>query len=55
MAQIDTNEGDGEQNELIQWLTDNRLLKAKEKFLEYQVSMEDLKSIDLKHDLTLRL
>ena len=54
MAQVETNEGwNGEDNELLQWLKEHKLQKAKEKFIEYEISMDDLKSIDLKHDLTL--
>ena len=51
MAQNDTNEGD-EDNKLIEWLTSNRLLKVKEKFIDYQVSMNDLKTMDLDTHLT---
>ena len=47
MAQIDANEGNGEENELMEWL------KSKEKFLDYQVSMDDLRTLDLKKDLEL--
>ncbi len=51
--QVDTNEGSGEHDELMRWLSDNKLLKAKQQFLEYDVSMDDLKSIDLQNDLKL--
>eukprot|EP01084_Bolivina_argentea_P022863 42521_1 len=49
--EVDTNEGAGENDVLMQWLTDNKLLKAKQQFIEYDVSMDDLKSIDIKNDL----
>eukprot|EP01084_Bolivina_argentea_P167729 291039_1 len=49
--QVDTNEGVGENDELMKWLADNKLLKAKQQFIEYDVSMDDLKCIDIKNDL----
>ena len=53
MAQVELNEGNGEDNELMEWLEENKLLKAKQQFIEYEITMDDLKSLDLKHDLTL--
>ena len=54
MAQVETNERvNDEDNELIKWLKNNRLLKVKQKFIDYEVELEDLKVIDLKHDLKL--
>ena len=47
MAQIDTNEGDGEDNQLLEWLRTNKLLKAKEKIIEYEVTLDELKEYNL--------
>ena len=49
MAQIDTNEGSGEDNELIKWLERNKLLKAKEQFIEFEVSMDDMRQFEDQH------
>ncbi len=40
-----------EHGELMQWLTDNKLLKAKQQFIGWDVSMDDLKSIDFQNDV----
>eukprot|EP01084_Bolivina_argentea_P159335 277500_1 len=51
-AQPYTNEGaTGENDELLQWLKDNRLLKSRKEFIENDVTLDDLKAIDLKLDL----
>ena len=53
MAQIDTNEGlnDGVDYDLTQWLKKNKLERVKEKFVEYEISMDELKSVDINCDL----
>ena len=53
MAQIVTNEGlnDGEDNKLAEWLKKNKLERVKEKFDEYQISIDELKSVDINCDL----
>ena len=55
MSQLETNEGvnDNEDNKMIKWLTENRLLKIKEKFINNDISLDDLKALDLKIDLKL--
>eukprot|EP01084_Bolivina_argentea_P210609 358410_1 len=50
--QVDTNEGAGENDELMDFLSKNRLLKAKQQFIDYEVTMDDLKAVDVKHELS---
>eukprot|EP01084_Bolivina_argentea_P119515 211884_1 len=45
MAQLETNEGSGEDDELMQWLTNNRLLMIKEKCKSLQVSIDDIREL----------
>ena len=56
MAQsyVETNEGavnDGEDNELMSWLKTNKLLNVKQKFIDQDITIDDLKSLDIKNDL----
>ena len=49
MALVDTNEGRGEDNELTEWLEKNRLTMAKNQFLKFEVSIQDLVQLEDKH------
>eukprot|EP01084_Bolivina_argentea_P008329 15607_1 len=49
MSQIQTNEGDNGENELIEWLTTNKLLKAKQQILEFEVSLQELKEYNIQY------
>ena len=49
MAQVNTNEGNGENDEqlkLVEWLKENKLLKTKGKCLEIDVTLNEIKSLE---------
>ena len=47
---VETNEGVGENDELLNWLKVNKLLSAKEKFLENDLSLDELRELQFNAD-----